>query len=97
MPEPTRSLTITIDGSPIAVSPGTTVAAAVMMAGKATRTSIGGEPRGPLCGMGICFECRVNINGVPHQRSCQILCRSGMRVSTVAEEFSAPPIDGRRS
>jgi len=90
MPESTRSLTLTVDGAPIAVSPETTVAAAVLMAGKATRTSTSGEPRGPLCGMGICFECRVSINGVPHQRSCQILCQTGMHVSTAVAEFSAP-------
>jgi sarcosine oxidase subunit alpha len=32
--------------------------------------------------MGICFECRVSINGTPHCRSCQIVCESGMRVNT---------------
>ena len=95
MPEPVRSVTLTIDGAPITVSSRTTVAAAVLMAGKAIRTSISGEPRGPLCGMGICFECRVNIDGVPHQRSCQILCQSGMDISTAAREFSAPATNGR--
>ena len=92
MPEPARSVTLAVDGAPIAVSPGTTVAAAVLMAGKATRTSTSGEPRAPLCGMGICFECRVSINGVPHQRSCQILCQPGMRILTAVAEFSAPSV-----
>jgi sarcosine oxidase subunit alpha len=32
--------------------------------------------------MGICFECRVSINGTPHCRSCQIACESGMKVQT---------------
>jgi D-hydroxyproline dehydrogenase subunit gamma len=90
MSEGARSLAITVNGTPLAVSPGTTVAAAVLMAGAATRISVTGEPRAPLCGMGICFECRVTINGVPHQRSCQILCQSGMNVHTAsAEAFSA--------
>jgi sarcosine oxidase subunit alpha len=44
--------------------------------------SVSGEPRGPLCGMGICFECRVTIDGRAHQRACQIPCRSGMQVWT---------------
>ena len=44
--------------------------------------SVTGEPRGPLCGMGICFECRATIDGMPHQRSCQILCAAGMEVRT---------------
>jgi sarcosine oxidase subunit alpha len=41
-----------------------------------------GESRGPLCGMGICMECRVTINGQPHCRSCQTLCEEGMEVRT---------------
>jgi D-hydroxyproline dehydrogenase subunit gamma len=88
MPDGTRSLALKVNGVSIAVSPGTTVAAAVLMVGAATRLSVTGEPRAPLCGMGICFECRVNINGVPHQRSCQILCQFGMHVSTATAESS---------
>jgi sarcosine oxidase subunit alpha len=41
-----------------------------------------GEPRGPLCGMGICFECRVTIDGEPHCRSCQTFAENGMDVRT---------------
>jgi len=50
-----------------------------------TRLSAGrGEARGPLCGMGLCFECRVSINGQPHCRSCLTLCEPGMEVRTDA-------------
>lgn len=77
MPSP---LTLTINGVAVEVAPGSTVAVAVAMAGQACRTSVSGQPRGPLCGMGICFECRVTINGNQHCRSCQILCESGMEV-----------------
>ena len=75
---------IVADGKrrPVAVLPGTTVAVAVMLANTACRTSLTGQPRSVLCSMGICFECRVTINGTPHCRSCQVLCESGMRVST---------------
>jgi len=60
-----------------------TVAVAVTLAGEtAFRHSVTGEPRGPLCGMGICFECRVTIDGVPHARSCQILVQPGMDIGT---------------
>ncbi len=48
----------------------------------ATRTSLTGEPRGPLCGMGICFECRVTIDGRPHCRACQTEAREGMKIQT---------------
>jgi len=67
----------------VRVTPGTMVSAAVAAAGvTAFRRSVSGEPRSPLCGMGICFECRVTIDGQPHQRSCQIPCAAGMTVTT---------------
>ena len=75
-------LTLTVNGAAVAVPAGATVAVAVVLAEQACRTSVIGEPRGPLCGMGICFECRVTINGRPHCRSCQILCEPGMQVRT---------------
>lgn len=46
----------------------------------AIRTSVTGAPRGPLCGMGICFECRATIDGRVHVRTCMTLCRDGMEV-----------------
>jgi len=75
-------VTLTVNGTEIAVPPGATVAVAIMLAGQACRTSVSGEPRGSLCGMGICFECRVAIDGKAHCRSCQVLCEEGMQVST---------------
>jgi hypothetical protein len=77
------SVSLTVNGIPICVSAGTTVAAAILIAGETVfRHSITGEPRGPVCGMGICFECRVTIDGLAHCRSCQILCLTGMQVTT---------------
>jgi hypothetical protein len=75
-------ITLTVNGTPILVPSGATVAVAMVLAGQACRTSVSGEPRGPLCGMGICFECRVVIGGIPHCRSCQVLCEQGMEVRT---------------
>jgi D-hydroxyproline dehydrogenase subunit gamma len=77
-----EQVTLAVNGLPVTVPSGTTVAVAMMISGQACRTSVTGEPRGPLCGMGICFECRVAINGQPHCRSCQILCEPGMEVRT---------------
>jgi sarcosine oxidase subunit alpha len=76
------SLVLTVNGVTVDVEPGTTVAAAAMLAGQPCRVSVGGAARGPLCGMGICFECRMTINGTAHGRSCQILCAPGMDVRT---------------
>lgn len=76
-------ITLTVNGGKILVPDGTTVAAAILTAGKPVfYRSVRGEERGPLCGMGICFECRVMIDGVPYQRSCMTLARDGMEVVT---------------
>jgi D-hydroxyproline dehydrogenase subunit gamma len=74
--------TVHVNGAPVAVPAGSTVAVAMMIARQPCRTSITGEPRAPLCGMGICFECRAVVNGIPHSRTCQILCQPNMEVNT---------------
>jgi hypothetical protein len=73
---------VMVNGSPVVAPPGATVAVAVAIAGQACRTSVTGEPRGVLCAMGVCYECRVAINGKPHCRSCQVLCEPGMEIKT---------------
>jgi predicted molibdopterin-dependent oxidoreductase YjgC len=79
------SVKLSVNGVSVAVPAGAMVSAAVAMAGvNGFRRSVNGEPRGPLCGMGICFECRVTIDGRPHCRSCQVVCREGMEVRTDA-------------
>lgn len=75
-------LAVRVNGKAVDVPAGATVAVAIMLVGDACRTSVTGERRGPLCGMGICFECRATIDGNPHSRTCQIACRSGMEVRT---------------
>ena len=76
-------LEVFVNGVQLCVPDEVTVASAVTLAGEtAFRHSVTGEPRGPLCGMGICFECRVTIDGVPHARSCQILVQPGMDIRT---------------
>ena len=71
----------------VTATPGSTVAAALLDAGvRSFRRSVRGEPRGPLCGMGICFECRVTIDGVPHRRACLVPVADGMRVTTDGDD-----------
>jgi hypothetical protein len=80
---PPDTVTLSVNRKILSVNVGATVAAAILIAGESSfRCSVSGEPRGPLCGMGICFECRVTIDGVAHCRSCQIVCRPGMQVTT---------------
>jgi D-hydroxyproline dehydrogenase subunit gamma len=72
-----------LNAEPIEVPEGTTVAVAILSSGISNfRSSVTGEPRGPLCGMGICFECRVTINGEEHQTSCTRLAEEGMEIGT---------------
>jgi len=75
---------ITVDGRTLDVPPGTLVAAAVEMAapGRGARVSPAGLRRQPLCGMGVCGECRVAIDGHAHRLGCQSLCMPGMEILT---------------
>ncbi|PYX80268.1 MAG: ferredoxin [Acidobacteria bacterium] len=74
---------VSVNGIAVAVESGTTVAAAVLQCGISSfRRSVTGEPRGPLCGMGICFECRVTVDRLAHAKSCQTLCTPGMEITT---------------
>ncbi len=75
-----QPLTLHINGNAIQVAPGTTVAAAMALASMpVTRISVSGQQRTPVCGMGICQECRVRINGRV-RLACQTLCATGMQV-----------------
>ncbi|KVE37616.1 (2Fe-2S)-binding protein [Burkholderia sp. BDU5] len=71
---------IYLDRRALTVADGMTVAAAVALSGDdTTRTSCSGAARAPFCGMGICQECSVTIDG-RRRLACQTLCREGMQV-----------------
>jgi hypothetical protein len=76
------TLTVHINGRATTVAVGSVVSAAMLAAGAPCRISISGAPRSALCGMGICFECRAVVDGIPHCRTCQLVCRDGMKVET---------------
>lgn len=82
-----RTVTLRINGRPLSVSAGTSVAAALCIADAAhmgvARRSVRGEVRAPFCGMGICQECRVDIDG-QRRLACQTLCEDGMAVEAAA-------------
>ena len=77
-----EQIAVSVNGRRVTVASGSSVAVAVVIAGASCRMSVSGEPRGPLCGMGICYECRAEIDGVAHRRSCQIACTTGMEIRT---------------
>ncbi|GHH58549.1 MULTISPECIES: 2Fe-2S iron-sulfur cluster-binding protein [Gammaproteobacteria] len=76
------TLRLEVDGRPVDVPAGASVAAAVAALGVPFRRSREGQPRAPLCGMGVCFECRVRIDGVAQLRACMTPAREGMQVRT---------------
>lgn len=77
-----KGVEVTMNGRSLALEAGCTVAAAIAIGGLTCRTSVRGEQRGPLCAMGICYECRAIVNGTPHTRTCQLLCEDGMDIRT---------------
>lgn len=73
---------LSINGRMLRALAGVSVAAVLAQAGVPARRSVSGQPRAPLCGMGVCFECRVRIDGQAHVRACLTTVREGMKVET---------------
>jgi hypothetical protein len=72
-------VTIVLDGEPVEAYEGETVAAVLLARGEiATRTTPRGEPRGVFCGMGVCFDCLMIVDGVPNTRACMTWVRNGL-------------------
>ena len=76
------TIRLTVNERVVDVPASISVAAALLGLDLPFRRSVSGERRAPVCGMGVCFECRVNIDGHAQQRACQVTVREGMRVST---------------
>lgn len=76
------AISLRVNGASVTVPSGATALAAILSAGVSVRRSVSGEPRGPLCGMGVCFECRATVNRRRYARTCQILCVPGMDIRT---------------
>ncbi|MFE9621922.1 (2Fe-2S)-binding protein [Streptomyces sp. NPDC006527] len=75
---------ITFDGREIEALPGQTLAAALWSAGVTSwrTTRAGGRPRGVFCGIGVCFDCLVTVDGRPDQRACLVPAAPGADVRT---------------
>jgi sarcosine oxidase subunit alpha len=80
------TVAITIDGTPFSARAGDSVAAALLLAGRAAcgTTAVTGQKRAPYCLMGVCFECLVSIDGQAARQACLVPVREGMRVETDA-------------
>lgn len=81
---PPRQVTVRVDGVALRVPEGASVAAAIECAAGGVpaiyRRSLRGTPRGACCGMGVCKECRVTIDGVPNRLACEVRCSEGMEI-----------------
>ncbi|MGD8470399.1 MAG: (2Fe-2S)-binding protein [Desulfobacteraceae bacterium] len=75
---------IEVDGQKITAYEGETIGAALLAAGRKTlrHTRKHEQPRGLFCGIGLCQECRMTINGIPNTQACQTLATPGCRVET---------------
>src|SRR5689334_22322865 len=77
-----ETVEITVDGAPLRAYTGQTIAAALLASGTRVlrRTRTHGKPRGVYCGMGICYDCVVRVNGTT-ERACTKLVENGMQIS----------------
>ena len=89
------SLSIRFEGETIYAQPGDSLAAALLAhdAGAFRTTPVSGSPRAPYCLMGICFDCLVEVDGVPNRQACMVEVREGMHVR---RQRGPAEIDGDR-
>jgi len=74
---------LSVDGTSLRAPAGQSLAAALLAAGRAAlRQSPSGTPRGVYCGIGVCQECRVHVEGQGVVRACVTPVAAGMRVTT---------------
>jgi aerobic-type carbon monoxide dehydrogenase small subunit (CoxS/CutS family) len=78
------NIEFTFDGEKIDAITGQSVAAALLAANQRTlrKTRFNNNERGVFCGIGVCFDCLVVIDGITNQRACLIEAKSGMKVQT---------------
>ena len=74
---------IEVNGKTILAYSGQTIAEALLANGlRGLRMTRKQNPRGVYCGMGICYECRMIVNGIPNVRTCMTLATPGCRIAT---------------
>ena len=86
LPRPSGSATLAVivDDELVPAYPGETVATVLLAAGRQTfrHTDHLRAPRGLFCGMGVCFDCLVTVDGQPNVRACVTPVRAGMTIET---------------
>ncbi|HCY85538.1 MAG TPA: proline dehydrogenase [Desulfobacteraceae bacterium] len=80
-----------VDGRDLAAFKGETIHAAMIAAGiQHFRHAPGSGPRGVFCGMGICYDCMVRVNGKDNQRACMTQVKDGMEIQTLISKETGP-------
>jgi predicted molibdopterin-dependent oxidoreductase YjgC len=79
-----RQVRIVVDGEDVDAYEGESLAAALLASGRRLTRWMArtGEPRGYYCGMGVCHDCLLTVDGTPNVRSCMTTVRDGLRVET---------------
>lgn len=74
--------TLVFDDEPIPFRPGQTLGAALIAHGIVSwrSTRLNAAPRGLFCGIGVCFDCLIVVDGVPNRRACLTLAQEAMVV-----------------
>ena len=79
-----RPVRITVDGESVEGLEGQSIAGVLLGSGRISwrETAVAGKPRGLFCGIGVCFDCLVTVDGVPDVRACQRRACDGDEVSS---------------
>lgn len=77
-----ETVTLSVNGKKVQAYKGETILAALLAAGykRLKKSPANHDPRSALCGMGVCFECIVTVNGIPNTRSCMIEVGNNMEI-----------------
>lgn len=83
-PSTAPAVAVTFNGRPLEVPAASSVAAALLAAGvqRFRNSPVSGSGRAPYCMMGVCFECLLEIDGVPNRQGCLVPLEAGMTIRT---------------
>lgn len=93
-PASSKTVTVTVNSQSVTAPEGQTVWATMALAGETTtrKAALSGKDRSAFCAMGVCFECLVQIDGIPNQQACLRRVCDGMDIQTqdITETSQAP-------
>ena len=92
--DPPKIISVIVNGHEVTAPEGQSVWATMALAGQTTtrKSAVSGKDRSAYCAMGVCFECMVEIDGMPNQQACMRRVSEGMNITTqdITEHTVAP-------